>query len=60
MESEDVTIIPVEFLFNPIESSILICDATCLERNLNLVLQILEVTSHVVVCINFMETKGET
>ncbi len=33
----------------------ILCDATCLERNLNLVLQILEVTSHVVVCINFMD-----
>lgn len=33
----------------------ILCDATCLERNLNLVLQILEVTSHVVVCVNLMD-----
>lgn len=32
-----------------------VVDATCLERNLNLVLQILEVTSCVVVCVNLMD-----
>lgn len=34
---------------------IVVCDATCLERNLNLVLQTLEITSKVVVCINLMD-----
>ena len=32
-----------------------VCDATCLNRNLNLVLQIMEVTPHVVVCVNLMD-----
>lgn len=32
-----------------------VCDATCLERNLNLVLQILEITPNVVVCVNLMD-----
>ncbi len=32
-----------------------VCDATCLERNLNLVLQILETTSRVLVCVNLMD-----
>ncbi len=32
-----------------------VCDATCLERNLVLVLQILEVTQNVVVCVNLMD-----
>ncbi len=32
-----------------------VCDATVLERNLNLVLQILEVTDKVVLCINLMD-----
>lgn len=32
-----------------------VCDATCLERNLNLVLQILEITPQVVVCVNLMD-----
>lgn len=30
-------------------------DATCLERNLNLVLQILEMTPNVIVCINLLD-----
>lgn len=32
-----------------------VCDATCLERNLILVLQILELTGRVVVCVNLMD-----
>lgn len=39
---------------NP-DAIIVVCDATCLERNLNLVLQILEVTSKVVVCVNLLD-----
>lgn len=34
---------------------IVVADATCLERNLNLVLQILETTDRVVVCVNLMD-----
>lgn len=34
---------------------IVVCDATCLERNLNLVLQTLELTSRVLVCVNLMD-----
>ena len=33
----------------------MVCDATCLERNLNLVLQTLEITPRVVVCVNLMD-----
>lgn len=32
-----------------------LCDATCLERNLNLVLQTIEISSKVVVCVNLMD-----
>lgn len=32
-----------------------VCDASCLERNLNLVLQTMEISSHVVLCINLMD-----
>lgn len=39
---------------NP-DGVIVVCDATCLERNLNLVLQILEITPRVVVCVNLMD-----
>ncbi len=38
---------------NP-DAVIVVVDATCLERNLNLVLQILEVTRKVVVCVNLI------
>lgn len=34
---------------------LIVVDATCIERNLNLVLQILEITKNVVVCINLMD-----
>ncbi len=39
---------------NP-DACIVICDATCLERNLNLVLQTLEITDNVIVCVNLMD-----
>lgn len=34
---------------------VVVCDATCLERNLNLVLQTLEITENVVICVNLMD-----
>lgn len=39
---------------NP-HATVVVSDATCLERNLNLVLQILEMTNKVVVCVNLMD-----
>jgi Ferrous iron transport protein B C terminus./Ferrous iron transport protein B./Nucleoside recognition. len=39
---------------NP-DAVIVVADATCLERNLNLILQILEVTPRVAVCVNLMD-----
>lgn len=39
---------------NP-DATVIITDATCLERNLNLVLQTLEITSNVVVCVNLLD-----
>ena len=41
--------------FGEADAIAVVCDATCLERNLNLVLQILEVTRRVVVCVNLMD-----
>lgn len=35
--------------------TVVVCDATCLERNLNLVLQTIEITPRVVVCLNMMD-----
>lgn len=34
---------------------IVVCDATCLERNLNLVLQIKEISPKVLLCVNLMD-----
>jgi len=39
---------------NP-HATVVVTDATCLERNLNLVLQTLEITNKVVVCVNLMD-----
>lgn len=35
--------------------AVVVCDALCLERNLNLVLQTLEVTDKVIMCVNLMD-----
>lgn len=37
------------------DAVVTVCDATCLERNMGLVLQIMEVTGRVVVCVNLMD-----
>ncbi len=42
-------------LFGGAEASVVVCDATCLERNLNLVLQTLELAPRTVVCVNLMD-----
>lgn len=34
---------------------VVVCDATCLERNLNLVLQIMEICPQIVVCVNLLD-----
>lgn len=41
--------------FSKPDTVVVVCDATCLERNLNLVLQIMEITSNVIVCVNLMD-----
>ena len=39
---------------NP-DCTIVVVDATCLERSLNLVFQILEMTSNVIICVNLLD-----
>lgn len=41
--------------FSQPDTVVVVTDATCLERNLNLVLQILEITPHTVVCVNLLD-----
>ena len=37
------------------DSIIIVCDAVCLERNLNLVLQVKQITSKIIVCVNLLD-----
>jgi len=41
--------------FGGSDAVVIVCDATCLERNLNLVLQTIEITDKAVVCVNLMD-----
>ncbi|HHY19930.1 MAG TPA: ferrous iron transport protein B [Firmicutes bacterium] len=41
--------------FSRPDVTVVVVDATCLERNLHLVLQILEITTKVVVCVNLID-----
>ena len=41
--------------FGDFDAVIVVCDATCLSRNLTLALQIMERREHVVICINLMD-----
>ncbi len=39
---------------NP-DATVIVLDSTCLERNLNLVYQIMEITDNVIVCVNLLD-----
>lgn len=41
--------------FGGADAAVVLCDATCLERNLNLALQTTEITERVVLCVNLMD-----
>ncbi len=41
--------------FSSPDAVIVVCDATCCERNLNLVLQVTEITDRALVCVNLMD-----
>ncbi len=53
--SQDEEIARNFLLFGQPDCTIVVVDATALERNLNLVLQVLEITDRVVVCVNLMD-----
>ena len=53
--SEEETVARNFLCFEKYDAVIVVCDSLCLERNLNLVLQILEITSNVVVCVNLLD-----
>ena len=41
--------------FEDYDGLVVVCDATALERNLNLVFQVLEITNRVVLCVNLLD-----
>ena len=41
--------------FGDPDVTVIVADATCLERNLNLVMQVMEITDRVVLCVNLMD-----
>lgn len=41
--------------FGNANAVVVVSDATCLERNLNLVFQVMELTEHVILCINLID-----
>ncbi|HIU34242.1 MAG TPA: ferrous iron transport protein B [Candidatus Pullichristensenella excrementigallinarum] len=45
--------------FGEADAVVVVCDATCLERNLHLILQIMEVTDRVAVCVNLLDEAGK-
>jgi len=53
--SEDEEISRNFLLFGRPDCTVVVVDATALERNLNLALQVLEITDKVVVCVNLMD-----
>jgi Fe2+ transport system protein B len=54
-ESTDEEIARDFVLFGQPDCTVVVCDATVLERNLLLVLQILEITNRAVVCVNLID-----
>lgn len=53
--SEDEEIARNFILFGRPDCTVVVMDATALERNLNLALQVLEITDKVVLCVNLMD-----
>ena len=53
--SEEEEIARDYICFGSPDATVVILDATCLERNLNLVYQIMEITPKIVVCVNLLD-----
>ena len=54
-KSAEETIARDFICFSDAKVTVVVADATCLERNLNLVLQITEITNNVILCVNLMD-----
>lgn len=53
--SEEEEIARDYICFSKPDLTVVILDATCLERSLNLVYQIMEITPHLLVCVNLLD-----
>lgn len=53
--SEEEEIARDYICFGEPDATVVVVDATCLERNLNLVFQIMEITDKVVLCVNLLD-----
>ncbi len=54
-QSRDEEIARDFLVFGRPDVTVVVVDATCLERNLNLALQVLEITDRVILCVNLMD-----
>lgn len=54
-QSKDEQVARDFILFNDTYKIIIVCDITCLERNLPLVLQTIEARKNIILCINFLD-----
>ena len=53
--SEEEEIARDYICFGRPDATIIVVDATCLERNLNLVFQTMEITDNIIVCVNLLD-----
>lgn len=56
MANSEEEVIARDFIcFGEPDATVVVADATCLERNLNLVLQTMEISDHVILCVNLLD-----
>ena len=53
--SEEEEIAREYICFGNPDATVVVVDSTCLERNLNLVFQVMEITSNIIVCVNLLD-----
>ena len=53
--SPDEEVARTFLLFGQPDVTVMVADATCMERNLNLILQVLQITRRAVLCLNLMD-----
>lgn len=53
--SEEEEIARNYICFEKPDATVIVLDATCLERNLNLVFQVMEITDNIIVCVNLLD-----